>query len=72
MTIQKRLNTVTDLQLRADEREVDMGGSADAVLPMIIDRPVRYNSQCLLDEYSVTYQILSSGPFHEQFPSSFC
>lgn len=40
VTLQKSLNTVTEVQFLADDREVDMGGSADSVPPMVIDNPV--------------------------------
>lgn len=40
VTLQKSLNTVTDVQFLADERVVDMGGSADEVPAMVIDNPV--------------------------------
>lgn len=40
VTLQKSLGTVTDVQFLADEREVDMGGTADSVAPMVIDNPL--------------------------------
>ncbi|WP_207343827.1 LpqB family beta-propeller domain-containing protein [Arthrobacter sp. E3] len=40
VTLQKALNTVTGVQFLADDREVDMGGAADSVKPMIIDNVV--------------------------------
>lgn len=39
VTLQKSLNTVSDVQFLADDREVDMGGSADVVPDMVIDNP---------------------------------
>ncbi|MEO8221581.1 MAG: LpqB family beta-propeller domain-containing protein [Specibacter sp.] len=62
MTFQKSLNTVTDLQLLADDREVDMGGSADAVLPMIIDRPVSSTQIALAKNELVTYDGTKISP----------
>ncbi|WP_449373518.1 LpqB family beta-propeller domain-containing protein [Arthrobacter psychrolactophilus] len=40
VTLQKSLNTVTEVQLLADDREVDMGGTVDAGKPITIDNPV--------------------------------
>lgn len=40
VTLQKTLNDVTEVQFLADDREVDMGGSSDAVPAMVIDNPV--------------------------------
>lgn len=62
MTFQKSLNTVTELQLLADDREVDMGGSAEAVLPMIIDRPVSSTQIALAKNELVTYDGTKIAP----------
>ena len=40
VTLQKSLSTVTGVQFLADDREVDMGGPADSITPMIIDNVV--------------------------------
>ncbi|MFQ4147172.1 LpqB family beta-propeller domain-containing protein [Arthrobacter sp. LAPM80] len=40
VTLQKSLNTVTEVQFLADDREVDMGGVSDAISPMRIDSSV--------------------------------
>ncbi len=40
VTLQKSLNTVTQVQFLADDREVDMGGSTDSVPAMVLDNAV--------------------------------
>ncbi|WP_133162881.1 LpqB family beta-propeller domain-containing protein [Arthrobacter glacialis] len=62
MTFQKSLNTITELQLLADDREVDMGGADQAVLPMIIDRPVSATQIALAKNELVTYDGTKIAP----------
>lgn len=39
-TLQKSLNTVTEVKFLADEREIDMGGPGDIANPMIVENAV--------------------------------
>ena len=55
VTLQKGLNTVTEVQFLADDREVDMGGAADVVNRMIIDNPVPPNQVALSKNELVTF-----------------
>lgn len=55
VTLQKALNTVTGVQFLADDREVDMGGAADSVKPMIIDNVVPPTQVALAKNELVTF-----------------
>lgn len=55
ITLQKSLNTVTAVQFLAGDRQVDMGGSDDAVPAMIIDNPVPTVQVAVAKNELVTY-----------------
>jgi len=62
VTLQKSLNTVTEVQFLADDREVDMGGSADSVSPMVIDNPVPNMQVALAKNELVGYDGTKTAP----------
>ena len=76
VTMQKALNTVTDVQFLADDREVDMGGSSDSVPPMIIDNPVPSTQVALSKNELVNFDgtqistVANVGPIADLAPSA--
>lgn len=62
VTLQKSLNTVTGVQFLADDREVDMGGAADSVAPMIIDNAVPSTEVALAKNELVTFDGIQIAP----------
>ncbi|WP_157884125.1 LpqB family beta-propeller domain-containing protein [Arthrobacter alpinus] len=55
VTLQKSLNTVTEVQFLADDREVDMGGPADSIPPITIDNTVPSTQVALAKNELVTF-----------------
>lgn len=55
LTLQKSLNTVTEVQFLADDREVDMGGAADAIAPIDINNTVPSMQVALAKNELVTF-----------------
>ncbi|WP_444532317.1 LpqB family beta-propeller domain-containing protein [Specibacter sp. AOP5-B1-6] len=55
VTLQKSLNTVTEVQFLADDRQIDMGGAADDSTPMIIDNSVMTTQVALSKNELVTF-----------------
>ncbi|MFC4265344.1 LpqB family beta-propeller domain-containing protein [Arthrobacter cryoconiti] len=55
VTLQKALNTVTELQFLADDRQVDMGETTDSVPPMVVDNAVQSVQVALSRNELVTY-----------------
>ncbi len=54
-TLQKALNTVTEVNFLADEREIDMGGPGDASGPMIVENIVPPTQVALAKNELVTF-----------------
>jgi len=62
VTLQKNLNTVSEVQFLADDREVDMGNAADAVPAMVIDNPAPPVQVALSKNDLVTYDGTKTAP----------
>lgn len=55
VTLQKALSTVIEVQFLADDREVDMGGTVDAITPMVLDNSVPPTQVALSKNELVTF-----------------
>lgn len=62
VTLQKSLNTITDVQFLANDREVDMGGASDTIPSMIIDNSVPPTQVALAKNELVTYDGTKVAP----------
>jgi hypothetical protein len=70
VTLRKGLNTVTDVQFLADDREVDMGGPSDAVTPMTIDNTVPPTQVALAGNELATFDGSKISPIPDLPPVS--
>ncbi len=61
-TMQKSLNTVTEVTFLADEREIDMGGPGDIAGPMIVENAVPPTQVALAKNELVTFDGTKIGP----------
>ncbi len=61
-TLQKALNTVTEVKFLADEREIDMGGPGDAAGPMIAENTVPPTQVALAKNELVTFDGAKISP----------
>ncbi len=61
-TMQKSLNTVTEVKFLADEREIDMGGPGDIAGPMIVENAVPPTQVALAKDELVTFDGTKIAP----------
>ncbi|AIY01301.1 hypothetical protein ART_1702 [Arthrobacter sp. PAMC 25486] len=61
-TLQKSLNTVTEVKFLADEREIDMGGPGDTASPMIVENAVPPTQVALAKNELVTFDGTKIAP----------
>lgn len=61
-TLQKALNTVTEVKFLADEREIDMGGPVDIANPMIVENAVPATQVALAKNELVTFDGTKIAP----------
>lgn len=62
VTLQKSLNTVTEVQFLADDRQVDMGGATDDLSAMVIDSSVSTTQVALAKNELVTFNGTKAAP----------
>ena len=67
-TLQRSLNTVTEVKFLADEREIDMGGPGDIAGPMIVENAVPPTQVALAKNELVTFDGTKIAPIPNMVP----